>query len=87
MNQSPKPQAKSPTQHSSLAYLTPEKRTKPRDYSPGKKSCIAISDENMAEIAGKIREFTLFWWMKFQLNDDDDLYSLLFLALIFFMNE
>jgi len=60
MNQSFKPQAKSTIENRAPVYLTPEKRTKPRDLSPGKKPFMVISDENMAKVQSKITAFKLF---------------------------
>lgn len=60
MNQSFKLQAKSNTENKTPVYLTPEKKTKPRDLSPGKKPFMIISDENMAEIRSHVTAFKLF---------------------------
>ena len=60
MNQSIKPQSKFTNENKAPVYLTPEKKTKPRDLSPGKKPFLVISDENMADIPSKVTAFKLF---------------------------
>lgn len=60
MNQSAKPKVKAIKENKVQAFCTPEKRSKPRNLSPGKKPLTMITDDNMAEMNSKIPEFKLF---------------------------
>lgn len=48
MNPSAKPKVKVNNENKGQAFCTPEKRSKPRNLSPGKKPLTMITDENMA---------------------------------------
>ena len=48
MNQATSIQSKTFSHNSNTSFVTPEKRTIPKEYSPGKKPSHKISDEKMA---------------------------------------
>jgi hypothetical protein len=47
------------TQSPNTSFVTPEKRTTPKDYSPGKKASHKITDEKMAKIKASVSKFIL----------------------------
>ena len=47
------------TQSPNSTFVTPEKKTTPKDYSPGKKASHKTSDQKMAQIKASVTKFTL----------------------------